>query len=60
MIIDVIVGAELLFQARHSEEKKDLAASFIHRRMMAVQMNSRRVSAGDASRLKRYDRILGL
>jgi hypothetical protein len=28
--------------------------------MMAVQMNSRRIAAGDASRIKRYDRILGL
>jgi alkylation response protein AidB-like acyl-CoA dehydrogenase len=60
MIIDVVVGAELLFQARHDEDKKDLAASFIHRRMMAVQMNSRRIAAGDASRIRRYDRILGL
>jgi hypothetical protein len=60
MIIDVVVGAELLFQARYDEGKKDLAASFIHRRMMAVQMNSRRIAAGDASRIKRYDRILGL
>jgi alkylation response protein AidB-like acyl-CoA dehydrogenase len=60
MIIDVVVGAELLFQARLGEDKKDLAASFIHRRMMAVQMNARRIATGDASRIKRYDRILGL
>jgi hypothetical protein len=60
MIIDVVVGAELLFQARIGEGKKDLAASFIHRRMMAVQMNARRIAAGDASRIKRYDSILGL
>jgi len=60
MIIDVVVGAELLFQARLGEDKAALAACFIHRRVMAVQMNARRIAAGDASRIKRYDRILGL
>ena len=37
-----------------------LAASFIHRRMMGVQMNARRIATGDASRIQRYDAILGL
>ena len=60
MVIDVIVSAELLLQADVSEEKRVLAASFIHRHMLAVEMNARRISTGDASRIKRYDRILGL
>jgi alkylation response protein AidB-like acyl-CoA dehydrogenase len=60
MVIDVVVAAELLMQANLSEEKRALAASFVHRRMLAVEMNARRISSGDASRIKRYDRILGL
>jgi hypothetical protein len=60
MIVDVLIGAELLFQAGIGEDKRALAASFIHRRMMAVQLNAHRISSGDASRIKRYDRILGL
>ena len=40
--------------------KKELAESYIHRHMLAVEMNARRVATGDASRIKRYDRILGL
>jgi alkylation response protein AidB-like acyl-CoA dehydrogenase len=60
MVIDVVVGAELLFQADVGDGKAELAESFIHRHMPAVEMNARRVSSGDASRIKRYDRILGL
>ena len=60
MVIDVVVAAELLTQASLAEEKGVLASSFVHRRMLAVEMNARRISTGDASRIKRYDRILGL
>jgi hypothetical protein len=60
MVIDVVVGAELLFQADVGEGKLELAQSFINRHMTAVEMNARRISSGDASRIKRYDRILGL
>jgi alkylation response protein AidB-like acyl-CoA dehydrogenase len=60
MVIDVVVAAELLMQADLSEEKHVLAASFVHRRMPAVEMNARRISSGDASRIKKYDQILGL
>ena len=28
--------------------------------MLAVEMNARRISSGDASRIARYDKILGL
>jgi len=60
MIIDVIVSAELLMQAPQSPGKLEVARSFVHRRMLAVEMNARRISTGDASRLKRYDTILEL
>lgn len=60
MVIDNVVAAELLAQAKHSDEKRELAQTFIHRRMLAVEMNARRIASGDASRIKRYDRILGL
>jgi hypothetical protein len=60
MVIDVLVASEFLFQADLSEEKQLLAATFVHRRMLAVEMAARRIGSGDASRLKRYDRILGL
>jgi hypothetical protein len=60
MVIDVVVSAELLHQADFGTGKKELAESYIHRHMLAVEMNARRVATGDASRIKRYDRILGL
>jgi hypothetical protein len=60
MVIDVVVSAELLMQGAVSEEKRELAAAFIHRHMMNVEMNGRRISSGDASRIKSYDKILGL
>jgi alkylation response protein AidB-like acyl-CoA dehydrogenase len=60
MVIDVLVAAELLQQAAHSEDKLVLATTFIDRRMLAVEMNARRIGSGDASRLQRYDRILEL
>src|SRR5437870_3604584 len=56
MVIDVLVAAEFLFQAGLSEEKRELASTFVHRRMLPVEMAARRISSGDASRLKRYDR----
>ena len=60
MVIDVLVAAELLRQAEASEEKAELATAFVNRHMLTVEMNARRISSGDASRLRRYDRILGL
>lgn len=58
MVIDVLVSAELLLQAGVSEEKRELATAFINRHMLTVEMNARRISSGDASRIKRYDSIL--
>ena len=45
MVIDVLVAAELLQQAALSEEKFVLATTFIHRRMLAVEMNARASAA---------------
>src|SRR5581483_7824344 len=58
MVIDVVVSAELLFQACEDDERRVLASVFIHRQMLAVDMNAKRIQSGDASRLKRYDEIL--
>ena len=53
MVIDVVVAAELLLPgATLARSKLELAASFIHRRMLAVEMNARRISSGDASRIE--------
>ena len=60
MAIDVLVSTELLAEAQASDEKVDLAAVFINRHMLAVEMNARRIAGGDASRIRQYDRILGL
>jgi alkylation response protein AidB-like acyl-CoA dehydrogenase len=60
MVIDVVVAAELLAEAEFSEDKEALAVTWINRHMLAVEMNARRISTGDASRIKRYDQILGL
>src|SRR6185503_2860122 len=65
MVIDVVVSAELLMQAgcpdeKFAEEKLALATTFINRRMLMVELNAARIATGDASRIKRYDRILGL
>jgi hypothetical protein len=60
MVIDVVVAAELLLQAGVEEDKRDVAATFINRRMLAVEMNARRIGSGDATRIKKYNRILGL
>jgi hypothetical protein len=59
MVIDVLVSAELLTQAHASEEKVDLASAFVHRHMLAVEIKARRIASGDASRIQRYNRILG-
>jgi len=60
MVIDVVVGAELLCQADLAPGRRELAESFVHRHIPAVRMNAERISTGDASRIARYDTILGL
>jgi hypothetical protein len=60
MVIDVVVAAELLLQADISEQRLELARAFIHRHMLAVEANAKRISSGDATRIRNYDRIIGL
>jgi alkylation response protein AidB-like acyl-CoA dehydrogenase len=60
MVIDVVVAAELLLQSDASEQRRELATAFVHRHMLAVELNARRISDGDATRVRNYDRILGL
>jgi len=60
MVIDVVVAAELLLQADAVEAKRDIASTFINRRMLSVELNAQRIGSGDAARIKKYDRILGL
>jgi alkylation response protein AidB-like acyl-CoA dehydrogenase len=60
MVIDVLVAAELLSQASLSAQRHALATAFIHRHMLAVEANARRISGGDATRIHNYDQILGL
>jgi alkylation response protein AidB-like acyl-CoA dehydrogenase len=60
MVIDVVVSAELLCQADLAEGRPELARSFIHRHIPGVRINAERISSGDASRIARYDKILGL
>jgi len=52
MAIDVMVAAEFLFQAGYSEAQRELASTFVHRRMLAVETSPRQGSAahGDNSR----------
>jgi alkylation response protein AidB-like acyl-CoA dehydrogenase len=60
MVIDVVVGTELLCQVGHDASRDALATSFINRHSQAVRMNAERIATGDATRIQRYDRILGV
>jgi hypothetical protein len=48
MVSDVMVAAEFLFQAEYSEAKRELASTFVHRRMLAVELSARQGSAARA------------
>ncbi len=60
MVIDVVVAAELLFQAEVEPAKSLGATSYIRSRMALVDMHAKRIQGGDAKRLERYTKILGL
>ena len=60
MVLNVIVGTELLKQARADERRFDLAASWINRRMLDVEAAARRVAEGDVSRIDRCERIISM
>ena len=60
MVICVIVATELLEQAAASPQRHDLAASWINRKMLEVEMHARRVGDGSVERIERCERIIGL
>ena len=59
-VINVIVGTELLKQARVDERRVDLAASWINRTMLEVEIGCRRIAEGTAARIDRAERIIAL
>ena len=60
MVICVIVATELLRQAAVAPERFDLAASWVNRKMLEVEMHAKRVSEGTVERLERCERIMEL
>lgn len=56
--IDVIAATELLRQAQVDPRRFDLAASWVNRKMLMVEMNTRRISEGNVSRVDRCERII--
>jgi hypothetical protein len=60
MVIDVIVATELLRQAQLRSDRVDLAASWVNRRMLEVELHARRVSEGTVDRITRCERIISL
>ncbi len=60
MVIDVLVGGELLRQAEVAPRRYDLAASWINRKMLEVEMHARRIKEGGVSRIERCERIVEL
>ena len=60
MVIDVVVGTELLRQANVDERRLDLAASWVNRKMLDVEGRAKRIEAGGVSRIERCERIVEL
>ena len=60
MVIHVIVGTELLRQAQASSSRFDLAASWVNRKMLELEMYAARVGEGDAARIERCEKIIAL
>jgi alkylation response protein AidB-like acyl-CoA dehydrogenase len=60
MVIAVIVATELLRQAKVSPARLDLAAGWINRRMLELEMHARRVAEGTVARIERCERIIAL
>ncbi|MEE8582018.1 MAG: acyl-CoA dehydrogenase family protein [Myxococcota bacterium] len=60
LVINVIVGAELLKQAKADPRRFDLAASWVNRRMLDVEATARRIEQGSVARVDRAEKILAL
>ena len=59
-VVDVIVGTELLKQARADERRFDLAASWINRSSLEIEANTRRIAEGTVARVERCEKIVDL
>jgi alkylation response protein AidB-like acyl-CoA dehydrogenase len=59
-VVDVIVGTELLKQARVDERRFDLAASWINRTSLEIEANARRIAEGTVARVERCEKIVDL
>jgi alkylation response protein AidB-like acyl-CoA dehydrogenase len=60
MVIDVIVGTELLRQAQVNPNRMDLAASWVNRKMLQLEGHARRIEEGGVARIERCERIMEL
>lgn len=60
MVISVVVGGELLLQCASEPRRIELAAAYINRTTVELEMHAKRIKSGDASRLERYDKILSV
>ncbi len=59
-VVNVIVGTELLKQAVVDPRRLDLAASWVNRTSLEVEMYTRRIGSGDVSRIERCESIIAL
>ncbi|MCG8592585.1 MAG: acyl-CoA dehydrogenase family protein [Proteobacteria bacterium] len=60
VVVAVIVGAELLKQAKVDPLRFDLAASWINRRMNDLESRTQRIREGGVARLDRCEKIISL
>jgi len=60
VVASVIAGAELLRQAKADPRRRDLAASWINRRMVDLEGRCRRIKEGSKARLNRCDAVIAL
>jgi hypothetical protein len=60
VVASVIAGAELLRQAKADPRRRDLAASWINRRMVDLEGRCRRIKQGSKARLSRCDAVIAL
>ncbi len=60
VVSSVIVGAELLGQAKANRNRFDLAASWINRQMVDLESRCQRIKEGSIERLDRCDKIIAL
>ena len=60
MVIAVVVATELLRQADVAPARIELAARWIHTKMLELDVHARRVIEGDAGRIERCEKIVKL